>query len=76
MLQFVGIRRAGRLLEDVVILLRIAWAYVTHTLLDVALGWGACCQLLHVAQCRDMIQTVDLRNPHQWFPVARALQRR
>lgn len=25
---------------------------------------------------RDMIQTVDLRNPHQWFPVARALQRR
>ncbi|KAL4858025.1 DExH-box ATP-dependent RNA helicase DExH18 [Chlorella vulgaris] len=25
---------------------------------------------------RDMVNTVDLRNPHQWFPVARALQRR
>ncbi|PSC71656.1 ATP-dependent RNA helicase mitochondrial [Micractinium conductrix] len=25
---------------------------------------------------RDMVQTVDLRNPHQWFPMARALQRR
>ncbi len=23
-----------------------------------------------------MVKTVDLRNPHQWFPVARALQRR
>lgn len=26
--------------------------------------------------CREVIKTVDLRNPHQWFPVARALQRR
>ncbi|KAI7846490.1 hypothetical protein COHA_000025 [Chlorella ohadii] len=25
---------------------------------------------------REKVQTVDLRNPHQWFPVARALQRR
>ncbi|PRW56167.1 ATP-dependent RNA helicase mitochondrial [Chlorella sorokiniana] len=25
---------------------------------------------------REMVQTVDLRKPHQWFPVARALQRR
>ena len=23
-----------------------------------------------------MLKTVDLRKPHQWFPVARALQRR
>lgn len=26
--------------------------------------------------CREKVQTVDLRKPHQWFPVARALQRR
>jgi ATP-dependent RNA helicase SUPV3L1/SUV3 len=25
---------------------------------------------------RDMVHSVDLRNPHQWFPMARALQRR
>jgi hypothetical protein len=33
-------------------------------------------QLLPSHACRDVVKTVDLRNPHQWFPVARALQRR
>ena len=28
------------------------------------------------ACCSDMIKSVDLRQPHQWFPMARALQRR
>lgn len=26
--------------------------------------------------CREVVKTVDLRKPHMWFPVARALQRR
>lgn len=32
--------------------------------------------LLLCAPHRDMVQTVDMRNPWQWFPTARALQRR
>ena len=33
-------------------------------------------RLLAWPRCREMVKTVDLRNPHQWFPVARSLSRR
>ena len=39
------------------------------------------CQAFHasnraVRAVRDLVKTVDLTKPHQWYPMARALQRR
>ena len=31
---------------------------------------------VHVCVCRTRVQTVDMRQSHKWYPVARALQRK
>lgn len=28
------------------------------------------------ACCRELVKTMDLRKPHKWYPMARALKRR